>query len=127
MDKAGVIVVAGRGRVLFVDDDPFILRMLSRVLSPDRHRWEMIFALGGEAGLVELRASAFDLVVTDFQMPTINGVDLLAIAKRESPQTARMMLTGSGVDATTIDASIVLEKPPSLNDLRAAIERLLAR
>ena len=116
--------IAVRKRILFVDDDPAILRVLSRVLR-EQHRWEQVFALGGEAGLLELRTSAFDLLITDLQMPSINGIDLLAVAKRESPRTARMLLTGSIVDATTIDASLVLAKPPGLKELTAAIESLL--
>ena len=130
MDDAGDIAAdslgSARKRILFVDDDPAILRMLSRVFSDERHRWDLVFALGAYAGLAELRANAFDLLVTDFQMRPIDGRELLSIAKREFPHTARMMMTGSGVDPATVEASIVLQKPPHLNELRIAIETLLA-
>ena len=48
-------------RVLFVDDDSRILDGMRRTLHEDRKRWEMEFALGGEAALKACETAAFDV------------------------------------------------------------------
>ena len=113
-----------RKRILFVDDDPLILRSLSSVFHRDRKRWEMVFVVGGEAGLAELRRTAFDILVTDMFMPGLDGISLLAAAKLHSPATVRIMLTGSLVDHRKIDAYAVVPKPWNEASLRDLLERV---
>ena len=113
-------------RILFVDDDPAILASIGRALKRDRERWDMVFALGGEAGLVALRNRPFDVVVSDWEMPTVNGDVLLDVVKRESPRTGRIMLSGTEVEARIApDVDEFLVKPCRAGTLRAALERLL--
>lgn len=111
-------------RILFVDDDRDTLWALSRILHEDRHRWEMVFVLGGEAAIDALRGSMFDVVVTDLCMPGIDGFAVLAAAKQQSPGTVRVMLTGSSVDEAAVDAYAVLTKPCSREQLRALLDRV---
>jgi YesN/AraC family two-component response regulator len=56
-------------RVLFVDDEPKILEGIGRMLRADRNRWDMQFALSGEAALQVFEASSFDVVISDLRMP----------------------------------------------------------
>ena len=63
------------GDLLLVDDDPFLLRSLRRLL-PDLHR--VVLAGSAEAALLALDAQPFDVVVTDVHMPGMSGIDLLA-------------------------------------------------
>lgn len=121
-----VVSALGKKRILFVDDDPSILAGLSTMLRGQRSRWEMVFALGGEAGLVALRTSAFDVLVSDLTMPGFDGIALMAAAKHHSPRTVRIMLTGSAVDETTIDVYAILAKPCSGGHLRDVLDRALS-
>lgn len=111
-------------RVLFVDDDPVILRMIARMLEGERDRWDLVFALGGEAAIAALERSAFDVLVTDLCMPKVNGLAVLAAARNAAPQMTRILFTASVVDPSTIDALEILEKPCSLDRLRDLLERV---
>lgn len=89
-------------RILFVDDEPNFLDGIRRHLHR-RHRLEI--ALGGEEGLRVLRASGpFAVVVSDFRMPGMNGVEFLRHARELSPQSVRIMLTGQADYQATINA-----------------------
>lgn len=80
-------------RVLLVDDDKFMLTGLAGVLSK---RFLITTAIGGAEGVEILRSTAepFEVVVSDFQMPGMNGAEFLAQAKAIAPGTIRTLLTG---------------------------------
>jgi HD-like signal output (HDOD) protein len=116
-------------RILFVDDEPAILAGLQNLLYKDRKRWEMVFALGGQLALDEIRKAPFDIVVSDMRMPGIDGAMLLNLIKDECPATVRIMLSGHA-DREAIVRALpalhqLLSKPCDANTLRGAIERSL--
>jgi HD-like signal output (HDOD) protein/CheY-like chemotaxis protein len=116
-------------RILFVDDEPAILAGLQNLLYKDRRRWDMVFALGGQLALDEVRRTPFDIVVSDMRMPGIDGAMLLNVIKDECPATVRIMLSGHA-DREAIVRALpalhqLLSKPCDANTLRAAIERSL--
>ena len=119
-------LLSGRKRILFVDDDPTFLRGLEAVFRNYRERWEMVF-VGGVSGLVALRESTFDVVVSGFKMSGLDGAVILASAKQSSPAAVRILLTGSAVDASRIDAHMILAKPYRPGELRRAIEDALPK
>ena len=81
-------------RILFVDDESRILDGLKRSLRRFRREWDMVFAEGGAAGLAELERGAFDIVVSDMRMPTIDGRALLTAVQAGYPDTIRIILSG---------------------------------
>ena len=98
-------------RVMLVDDEPNVLNALRRCLS-----FINVDMLGGEGLRVETFASAeqalerlesedFDLIMTDYRMPEMSGVEFLARAIELQPQVARMVLSGYA-DRDAILASI---------------------
>jgi len=116
-------------RILFVDDEPAILAGLQNLLYKDRKRWDMVFALGGQLALDEIRKAPFDIVVSDMRMPGIDGAVLLNLIKDECPATVRIMLSGHA-DREAIVRALpalhqLLSKPCDANTLRGAIERSL--
>lgn len=79
-------------KVLLVDDDEKILSSYRRSL---RGEFDVHVANGGEAGLKTLvEEGPFAVVVSDFKMPVMNGVEFLSEALAAAPDTVRMMLTG---------------------------------
>jgi two-component system, NtrC family, sensor kinase len=78
--------------VLLVDDEEFILRALKRVLkSPD---WELVTAADAEQGLALFQQHKPAVVVSDYRMPGMNGIDLLSEILKVAPDTQRILLTG---------------------------------
>lgn len=84
-----------RPRVLFVDDEPAILRALKRDTSRQTH-WEMTFCSNGEDALDQICKHPFDVIVTDMVMPGIDGAELLHKAKALCPSVGRIVLSGHG-------------------------------
>jgi DNA-binding NarL/FixJ family response regulator len=113
-------------RILFVDDEPLVLRGLRNLLHAERSRWEMVFAVGGEAALEELAKARFDVIVSDLRMPGMDGLTLLRCVQADYPHVARIVLSGyahpATLEAARAVARAVLGKPCDPQMLRTAIE-----
>lgn len=92
------------GHILFVDDEPALLQGVERSLRPTRNAWQCAFADDPAAALDLMGHTPFDVVVSDMQMPGMNGVEFLARAEQLSPDTVRVMLTGNADLKTAIAA-----------------------
>jgi response regulator RpfG family c-di-GMP phosphodiesterase len=80
-------------RILFVDDDPNLLAGCERNF---RRRFQLDTAAGGEAGLAKLaERGPYAVVVSDRQMPGIDGIQFLAAVRQRAPDTVRIMLSGN--------------------------------
>jgi HD-like signal output (HDOD) protein/ActR/RegA family two-component response regulator len=117
-------------RVLFVDDESKILDGIRRMMHSERERWDMQFAIGGEAALQACEAGRFDVVVSDMRMPGMDGATLLGHIRDRYPATARIILSGYSEAALAIRAVPVahrfLAKPCTASDLQSTIERVCA-
>lgn len=81
-----------RDRVLCVDNEAMLLSALARVLSS---RYELTMADGPERALELIQSQApFAVIVSDFEMPGMNGAELLRRVKERSPRTVRVLLSG---------------------------------
>ena len=117
-------------RVLFVDDEPAMLRLLQVGMRSMAKEWEMEFAANGEAALALISQKPFDVVVTDMRMPGINGAQLLNHVLRQHPQTVRIILSGYS-DLREVITCVgfthqFLEKPFSLDFLKDCLKRVTA-
>lgn len=119
-----------RERVLFVDDEPRVLDGLRRMLRPMRDVWEMEFVGSGREALDIVRGSGITVLITDMQMPDMNGDALLEAVTKESPSTVRIVLSGQS-DAEHLYRSMskahqYLTKPCSSEMLSHVIDRACA-
>jgi HD-like signal output (HDOD) protein/ActR/RegA family two-component response regulator len=114
-------------RILFVDDEPNVLAGLRNALRPQRHQWDMTFALGPEEALAKIGESSFDVVVSDMRMPHMDGATLLREIKQRQPQAVRMILTGQteqeSVMKSVFIAHMFLSKPCEPDFLKRVIDR----
>jgi response regulator RpfG family c-di-GMP phosphodiesterase len=79
-------------RILLVDDEPNLLDALRRQL---RREFAVETAVGAAKGLFALGGGqSFEVIVSDFLMPGINGAEFLAAARKAAPTATRMLLTG---------------------------------
>ncbi len=81
-------------RILFVDDDRRVLDGLRRMLHKMRQQWQMQFVTSGMDALKEMEEEHYDIIVSDMQMPDMNGVKLLEAVRQKYPDTIRFMLSG---------------------------------
>ncbi len=80
-------------RVLIVDDELNLLRSFQRNL---RGKYDLTTAEGGVAGIAQiLENGPFGVIVSDFRMPEIDGLQVLGTARVVTPDTFRVMLTGN--------------------------------
>jgi signal transduction histidine kinase len=118
-------------RVLLVDDEPGILRVLGISLADRGYR--VMTAESGEEALRVFYEARPEVILTDIKMPGMDGIELLKRIKAESPNTEVIMITGHGemelaIQSLKYDASDFITKP--INDetldiaLRRAMERL---
>ncbi len=121
-----------RGRVLVVDDEPSILRAVSRTLSRSH---DVVTATDGDEALLVLRQApdGFDAVMTDVQMPRLDGVALYRAVERELPHLLdRMVFMTGGVFAADVEGFLrslkhrVLRKPFDPELLRRTVEERIA-
>ena len=115
-------------RILFVDDEDKVLDGIRRMLYADRKRWELEFAVGGEAALQACERGSFDIVISDMRMPGMDGAMLLTHVRDRFPSTVRIILSGYSELALTARAVPVahrfLTKPCDPAELRSTIERV---
>jgi len=112
-------------RVLFVDDEPRVLRGLIRLLRSDR--WRLDTAESGAAALEMLDGGSYDVIVSDYRMPGMDGVTLLQHVRDAHPGIVRIVLTGD-IDLgpalrSTAVAHQCLTKPCQPELITAALER----
>ena len=114
-------------RILFVDDEPLLLRSLRRVLLPLAGRWEVAYAGSGAEGLQLLAGQPFDVVVSDMHMPGMDGATFLGKVRDLYPHTVRLVLSGLSDEGAIMRVMRVahqfIGKPFDSANLPSVIER----
>ncbi len=116
-------------RILIVDDEENILNALKRLFR--KESYQIFTADSGEEGLGVLEREEVDLIISDLKMPSMNGIEFLAEAKKKSPDTLRIMLTGHADIKSVLDAIDkgevyrFLLKPWNNDELRMSIKQAL--
>ena len=115
-------------RILVVDDAPDTLEVLERNLSAQGY--QVFIAPGAPEALEILDSTAIDLVITDYKMPLVNGLDLIRHVRENFKDTEVIMITGyatieGAVEAVKTGAEEYLAKPFTDDELLAAVHRAL--
>ena len=118
--------------ILLVDDDEMVLASLRSLLELETE-YRLETARDGDEALARSRDVDFDLVITDYLMPGINGIELLARLKESQPWAPRILLTGYADKENAIQAINevglfqYLEKPWNNTHLLLVIRNALER
>lgn len=123
----------GSGRaVLVIDDEQWILDLAGELLRAEGHDVEMV--AGGQQALEALGRRNFDVIVSDWKMPGLNGVRLYEHLRATAPAMAKRMLfmTGDVVSDTFQDflrenELTCLSKPFATGEFRAAVAKVFER
>ncbi|WP_019961989.1 response regulator [Woodsholea maritima] len=112
--------------VLFVDDEPNVLRALRRMMRKQNDVWDMRFAESGAEALDILVNTPAKAVVSDMRMPGMDGAELLDVVSEAMPETVRIVLSGEADRTLTLrtigKSHRFLPKPCSAETLIAAID-----
>ncbi len=117
-------------KILLVDDDAAVLRLISRALERLGYRVE---TTGSGSDAVDILAKTrFDLVLTDLIMEPVDGLKVLEASKQANPDTPVIMLTGHNdialaVKALRLDADDYLFKPVELENLYFSVSSCLEK
>jgi len=118
-----------RRTVLVVDDDPDMLETCARILQ--RAGYDCLTATGGREALDLLRSRRLDVILADWRMPEMDGLTLLANARRLAPGIPTVIVTAyasadSARRAREAGAAAYLAKPFGVGELRDVVARVLA-
>ena len=112
-------------RVLFVDDEPQILKGIARSLRNHRDEWDMSFATNADQALALMQNRPADVIVTDIRMPGMQGDALIERVHEMYPDTVPMALSGQCTQEQAIEISRrgvrFLAKPCDGTALAAAV------
>lgn len=115
-------------RILLVDDQRQVIRMLRSSLEFSGRDYTVIDVPSGEEALHELARSAVDVVVTDLRLPGMSGLELLSRARQLNPEARAILLTGQSTEdiqyqAQALGVVAFLRKPLSTSYFLEAVER----
>jgi DNA-binding NtrC family response regulator len=91
-----------RPRILVVDDEESVVQILVDLLSEGSYLVDTVPS--GEEALEALRKAPYDLVLTDINLPGVNGLEVVSAAKEADPETVVVVITGFASTGTAIDA-----------------------
>ena len=116
-------------KLLIIEDDKDMARALNTSLKND---YLLEFAYTGEEGLYQLSVNEYDLIILDYVLPDLNGLEIITELKRRKLQTPRLILTG--IDAIDVKVLMLdsgsddyLVKPVHMKELKARIRLLLRK
>ena len=117
-----------RTRILIVDDEVTLLRLMKLGMRSMAGEWDLHFAESGEEALALINLQPFDVVITDMRMPGMNGAQLLNLVLRDHPRTVRIVLSGyADLNEVTNCVGLThqfIDKPCSLDDLKSCLRRV---
>lgn len=119
-------------RILVIEDESAIRRVLTKILSEENETYEVFEAEDGLKGMEIIKKEDFDLVLCDIKMPKMDGVEVLEAAKNVKPEIPFIMISGHGdldtaVNTMRLGAFDYISKPPDLNRLLTTVRNALDR
>jgi DNA-binding NarL/FixJ family response regulator len=118
-------------RVIIVDDDAAVLRSFKRALKLRRPTWEVTTLTSSREALEMLAQGPCDVFVTDYEMPHVDGVQLLRKVRQQFPNVYRVVLSGRPMETTDgLPPDVVqawVRKALGVDELVEAVEELISK
>ena len=117
-----------RIRVLVVDDEPRICRLILDVLVQEGYMVDVSFS--GADALQMIRKYNYHLLITDLEMPGIDGLELIQKVKKQNSEIRAIMITGNSIDDVAVWAvrygiDNYMKKPFNIIKLKEMIKQTL--
>lgn len=119
-------------KILVIEDEAAIRRVLNKILSEESDTYEVDEAEDGLQGVEKIKNEDYDLVLCDIKMPKMDGVEVLEAVKKIKPEVPMVMISGHGdletaVNTMRLGAYDYISKPPDLNRLLNTVRNALDR
>jgi CheY-like chemotaxis protein len=114
-------------RVLVVDDVPHVAQAIEALLASCGHHVET--APGGREALAKFKRGKYDLIITDYAMPTMTGAELARTLRGQAPQQRILLVTAfafslAAKENQPVPVNMILQKPFSPHELQQALAAL---
>ncbi len=115
-------------RILVVDDEPEMCHLIKQILKREGYQIDVSFS--GIEALQKIKSFNYHLLLTDLEMPEVDGIELTRKAKKQNPEIRVIMVTGNA----TVDADIrslrhkidgYIRKPFNISKLRKVVRQTL--
>jgi len=122
-----------RPSILFVDDEVNVLNALKRSLRLQASHWDLAFEPDPREAIAKVRHTPVDVIVSDLDMPHLNGIEMIRAMRAYQPDAHYILLTGTGDFSTAIGAINeahvfrFFTKPCALGQLTGAIQEILQK
>lgn len=119
-------------KILIIEDEAAIRRVLNKILSEESDTYQVEEAEDGLQGIEKIKNEDYDLVLCDIKMPKMDGVEVLEAVKKIKPEIPMVMISGHGdletaVNTMRLGAFDYISKPPDLNRLLNTVRNALDR
>ncbi|MDH5543087.1 MAG: sigma-54 dependent transcriptional regulator [Nitrospinota bacterium] len=126
MPKDGKVIAEGRPVVLVVDDDNAVLDSLSSFLTQEK--WHPVCSNTANEAIEKIRTTDIRLVISDINMPDMDGLTLLEAIRKTDPDVEVVMMTGFSSEETAIEALRLgafdyFRKPINGSEILASLNR----
>ena len=117
-------------KILIVEDEDAIRRVLKKVLSEENSKYKLDEAANGQEAISLIKSQHYDLILCDIKMPKKDGIDVLEFVIGYDSTIPIIMISGHGdlktaVKAMRLGAFDYIEKPPDLNNLLTSVRSAL--
>jgi DNA-binding response OmpR family regulator len=117
--------IQASAHIIVVDDEPAARLSLAELLSLEGY--EVSVAASGEEAVELLSEGPFDLAIVDVKMPGMDGLEVVEVLQKQSPDTVIIMLTAHGTLETAVQAMRqgahdYLLKPANVNEIMASVK-----
>jgi CheY-like chemotaxis protein len=117
--------------VLVVDDDPAVQRLLERIIRNEGH--DPVVVASGREALGRLVSATFDLIITDINMPDVDGIELILAVRESGHDMPIIAISGGGLipadsllqDARALGAIEIVSKPFPIAEMGDVIQKHL--
>ncbi|MCP3926265.1 MAG: response regulator [Desulfobacterales bacterium] len=111
--------------ILLIDDDTDVLKVIKVILRASNHN--VVTATDGEKGTKLFNSTDFDLVISDINMPVMDGIDVLEYVKKTDPNIPVIGITGTNWEDSHDQFDDLISKPFTIKQLDTTIERVFKK
>jgi CheY-like chemotaxis protein len=113
--------------ILIAEDDPIIRALIARVVTTTVPDSQLVIAATGTEALNALQQQRFTAIITDYNMPGATGLDVVALARSQSPTVPIVLLSADSniqTAALAAGAHYFVHKPFAVEDLTQLVRRI---